>query len=109
MSHSHDIDGMLGDASRFSARHLRLHLDNSHDARTSGWDFARLDELHHQLHAPRPAVCSHLHACCDETGLHAHRHAPSTCPECARLGGLAAAARDLIDRLAAAQTESEAS
>jgi hypothetical protein len=54
--HGHDIDGMLGDdPGRFSAAQLRLHLDNSHDERTTGWDFARLHGLHQELHGPRLA------------------------------------------------------
>jgi hypothetical protein len=50
MTHGHDIDGMLaGDG--VSARGLRLHLDNSHDERTTGWDFGRLHALHQEMHA----------------------------------------------------------
>ncbi len=50
--HDHVIDGMLQfDRKGLTPRALRLHLDNSHDSRTSGWDFDALDRLHHKLHA----------------------------------------------------------
>ena len=81
--HNHIADGMLQfDQKGLTPRALRLHLDNSHDARTTGWDLAALDGLHHKLH----------------DGLHhkLHNH------EAVRLGEIEDAANLLAERLAAA-------
>lgn len=52
MSHNHATEGGPGEFDRTAtASELRLHLDNSHDARTTGWDYDRLVELHRQSHA----------------------------------------------------------
>lgn len=49
--HDHRLDGMLqSDHEGVTARALRLHLDNSHDAQTRGWDYAAQRDLHHKLH-----------------------------------------------------------
>ncbi len=50
--HDHATDGGRAEfEANATARDLRLHLDNSHDERTSGLCFADLADLHGKLHA----------------------------------------------------------
>ncbi len=50
MTHDHALDGMLDPNATLTARDLRLHLDDEHDARTTGWYFSDQIALHAQLH-----------------------------------------------------------
>lgn len=51
--HDHATDGgRTAFDAQASARALRLHLDNAHDERTSGLDFAALAEMHRKAHKP---------------------------------------------------------
>jgi hypothetical protein len=50
--HDHRLDGMLQfDHQGVTASALRLHLDNSHDAQTRGWDYGAQVRRHHEMHA----------------------------------------------------------
>lgn len=52
MSHTHATDGGLaGYLAKASARDVRLHLDNAHDVKTTGWTHDALVELHEKSHA----------------------------------------------------------
>lgn len=50
MSHDHALDGMLVAAGGYSARDVRLHLEESHNFKTTGWFFSDQIRLHAKLH-----------------------------------------------------------